>query len=199
MRSPGTRALVLAAGRGERMRPLTLVLPKPLLPLAGKPMIVRVAERAMQSGATRVVVATDDELARLSALGYSPRVALNDYQAWVDSVLLAYRTYAQVCSTMAALAGGYPTICRLETLGFSVQNRAILMMRVTDNPQVEEAEPEFRIVGPHHGDEKIASEVTLRQRAQGQRPTSARLFSSMSTITTRSSRVAGMVARRRAS
>jgi hypothetical protein len=110
---------------------------------------------------TVTIVATDDELARLSALGYSPRVTLDDYQAWVDSVLLAYRTYAQVCSTMVALAGDYPSICRLETLGLSVQSRAILMMRVTDNPQVEEAEPEFRVVGPHHGDEKIATEITL--------------------------------------
>ncbi len=107
------------------------------------------------------IVATDDELAQLGALGYSPRVTLYDYRAWVDAVLLGYRTYAQVCSTMAALAGSYPSICRLETLGFSVQNRAILMMRVTDNPQIEEAEPEFRILGPHHGDEKIATEITL--------------------------------------
>jgi len=107
------------------------------------------------------IVANDAELARLQMLGYSPRVQLDDYQAWVDSVLLAYRTYAQVCSTMAALADIHPSICRLETLGFSVQNRAILMMCVTDNPQVEETEPEFRIIGPHHGDEKIATEITL--------------------------------------
>ena len=33
---------------------------KPLIDLNGKPMVVRVAERAMQSGATRVLVATDD-------------------------------------------------------------------------------------------------------------------------------------------
>jgi hypothetical protein len=107
------------------------------------------------------IVATDDELARLGTLGYSPRITLDDYQAWVDSVLLAYRTYAQVCSIMTALADSYPLICRLDTLGFSVQNRAILMMRVTDNPQTEEAEPEFRVVGPHHGNEKIASEIAL--------------------------------------
>jgi hypothetical protein len=107
------------------------------------------------------ITATDAELARLSAMGYSPRITVDDYQAWTDSVLLGYRTYSQVCSTMTALARDYPLSCRLDTLGFSVQNRAILMMRVTDNPQIEEAEPEFRILGPHHGDEKIATEITL--------------------------------------
>jgi hypothetical protein len=107
------------------------------------------------------IVASDEEMAGLRTLGYSPRIILPDYQAWVDSVLLGYRTYAQVCSTMCALTDSYPLICRLETLGFSVQNRPILAMRVTDNPQTEEAEPEFRIVGPHHGDEKIASEIAL--------------------------------------
>ena len=34
---------------------------KPLADIAGKPMVVRVAERARKSGAARVVVATDDE------------------------------------------------------------------------------------------------------------------------------------------
>lgn len=37
---------------------------KPLLDVAGKPMVVRVAERAQASGASRVVVATDDERIR---------------------------------------------------------------------------------------------------------------------------------------
>ncbi|HTW90782.1 MAG TPA: M14 family zinc carboxypeptidase [bacterium] len=107
------------------------------------------------------IVATDQELAQLRALGYSPRITVDDYQARLEASLLGYHTYEQVCSTMTALASAYPLICRLETLGFSVQNRAILMMRVTHSPQTEKAEPEFRILGPHHGDEKIGTEITL--------------------------------------
>jgi 3-deoxy-manno-octulosonate cytidylyltransferase (CMP-KDO synthetase) len=43
---------------------------KPLLDLAGKPMVVRVAERARESGAERVVIATDDARIRDAALAH---------------------------------------------------------------------------------------------------------------------------------
>jgi len=50
------RAFVLAAGRGERMRPLTDRLPKPLLAVAGKPLIVRHLEALARAGIREVVV-----------------------------------------------------------------------------------------------------------------------------------------------
>ena len=50
------RALILAAGRGERMRPLTDVTPKPLLALAGKPLIVWQIERLKRAGVHEFVI-----------------------------------------------------------------------------------------------------------------------------------------------
>ena len=52
------KALVFAAGLGERMRPLTLRTPKPLLEVAGKPLIVWHLERLAALGIREVVVNT---------------------------------------------------------------------------------------------------------------------------------------------
>jgi MurNAc alpha-1-phosphate uridylyltransferase len=52
------RALILAAGRGERMRPLTDTTPKPLLAVGGKPLIVHHLEKLARAGVREVVVNT---------------------------------------------------------------------------------------------------------------------------------------------
>ena len=53
-----TRAIILAAGRGERMRPLTDTLPKPLLEVGGKPLIVWQILRLRAAGITELVINT---------------------------------------------------------------------------------------------------------------------------------------------
>ena len=50
------KAIVLAAGRGERLRPLTDTLPKPLVPVAGKPLIVYHLEALARAGINDVVI-----------------------------------------------------------------------------------------------------------------------------------------------
>ena len=50
------KAMILAAGKGERMRPLTLTTPKPLLQAGGKPLIAHHIERLQQAGFADLVI-----------------------------------------------------------------------------------------------------------------------------------------------
>lgn len=52
------RAMILAAGLGTRMAPLTDRLPKPALPLLGRPLIARMVEQLAELGIERVAVNT---------------------------------------------------------------------------------------------------------------------------------------------
>src|SRR5579885_370320 len=64
-------AMLLAAGRGERLRPITDTLPKPLVEIAGKPLIVYHLEALARAGIRDVVI-------NLSWLGEKIRAALGD-------------------------------------------------------------------------------------------------------------------------
>ncbi|MBJ9721465.1 nucleotidyltransferase family protein [Acinetobacter calcoaceticus] len=50
------KAMILAAGLGNRMRPLTLYTPKPLLEVGGKPLIVWHIEKLKKIGVTEIVI-----------------------------------------------------------------------------------------------------------------------------------------------
>jgi len=64
------KALVLAAGRGERLRPLTDTTPKPLLELGGRPLIHRVLGLLKRSGISEVAINVHHLAGRIeSALG----------------------------------------------------------------------------------------------------------------------------------
>ena len=69
------KAMILAAGRGERMRPLTDHTPKPLLPVAGKPLIVHHLEALRAAGIHELVINTGH-------LGEQLPMALGDGRAW---------------------------------------------------------------------------------------------------------------------
>lgn len=65
------KAMVLAAGRGERLRPITDTIPKPLVTIAGKPLIVYHLEALARAGIRDIVI-------NLSWLADKLRQALRD-------------------------------------------------------------------------------------------------------------------------
>jgi len=69
------KAMILAAGRGERMRPLTDHTPKPLLEVKGKPLIVYHIEKLASAGFKKIII-------NIAHLGYKIPEALGDGSKW---------------------------------------------------------------------------------------------------------------------
>ena len=69
------KAMILAAGRGERMRPLTDALPKPLLEINEKPLIVYHIEKLVDAGFKEIII-------NIAHLGYKIPETLGDGSAW---------------------------------------------------------------------------------------------------------------------
>jgi MurNAc alpha-1-phosphate uridylyltransferase len=69
------KAMILAAGLGTRMRPLTDHIPKPLLEVAGKPLIVYHIEKLVKAGFSEIII-------NIAHLGYMISEALGDGSQW---------------------------------------------------------------------------------------------------------------------
>jgi MurNAc alpha-1-phosphate uridylyltransferase len=83
------RAMVMAAGKGTRMRPLTDSLPKPLVPFLGRPLIDHVLDRLAEAGIEEVIVNTHHFAALLEAHiagRIRPRIVVSpEYEALLDT------------------------------------------------------------------------------------------------------------------
>lgn len=88
------RALVLAAGEGRRLRPLTLALPKPLLPVAGEPLVRHTLRQLAACGC---------EAAALNHhhLGAQIPATLGERQ---DEMYLVYSSESELLGTLGAVA-----------------------------------------------------------------------------------------------
>ena len=94
-----------------------------------------------------------------SSLAETPKMADNsrDIMTW-DS----YPTYAAYVQMMYDFESNYPGICRTISIGTSVQGRELLYVKISDNVDDEEAEPEVMYTSTMHGDETTGYVLMLR-------------------------------------
>src|SRR5512137_1170778 len=95
------QAIILAAGEGSRMRPLTASRPKVMLPVAGRPFLEHIILRARAAGADRIVLvvgycsdAVRSYFGDGSSLGLKIEYALQDKQLGTGHALMAARDLA---------------------------------------------------------------------------------------------------------
>ncbi len=75
---------------------------------------------------------------------------------------LAYPTYEEYDSLMHDFAIKYPDICKIDTIGYSVENRLLLGVKISDNVTERENEPEVFLTSTMHGDETGGYILMLR-------------------------------------
>jgi len=74
----------------------------------------------------------------------------------------AYPTYDAYVSMMYQFAADYPSLCRIENVGSTVEGRALLFAVISDNVTVQEDEPEVLFTSSIHGDELAGYVLMLR-------------------------------------
>ena len=93
------KAMILAAGKGTRLAPLTEKTPKPLLPLAGKPLIEWQIEALQQAGFREIVI-------NLHHLGDQIKAHLGDGEQW--RVTIQYSVEPQLLETGGGIVNALP-------------------------------------------------------------------------------------------
>ena len=94
------QTVVLAAGEGTRMRPLTAAQPKPMLPVAGKPLLEHTLDRAVEAGADRLVV----------VVGYESDRVREHFGSTHGGVDLEYAVQEQQRGTADAVSAAAPLL-----------------------------------------------------------------------------------------
>lgn len=73
---------------------------------------------------------------------------------------LNYPTHAELTAVLKKLANDYPKILKLFSIGKSSQGLELWVMKISDNVELDEKEPEFKYISSMHGDEITGRELT---------------------------------------
>src|SRR5664280_123233 len=80
--------------------------------------------------------------------GISTASSVKEAMGWTS-----YPTYSQYDSIMHSFVSLYPSLCRLDTIGKTNYGKYVLALKISDNPETEEGEPETFYSSTIHGNE----------------------------------------------
>ncbi len=141
--------MILAAGLGTRMRPLTDGTPKPLLKLAGKPLLDRVATLAHSEGATRFVINAHHHLEQMKphVLALDASLGGTRFELSVEETLL--NTGGGVKSALPLLEGDPILVMNSDSLWLAGDRPLSRMIEAYDGKIVLLCVHPFRASGFH--------------------------------------------------
>ena len=73
----------------------------------------------------------------------------------------SYHDYNELTDFLININSEFPAITNLFSIGQSVQGRELWVLEISDNPGVNEIEPEFKYIANMHGDETVGRELCL--------------------------------------
>ncbi|MDD2279809.1 MAG: M14 family zinc carboxypeptidase, partial [Bacteroidales bacterium] len=135
-------------------------------------IITRTVSIDRVEGETIFAYANQKEFEALKALGYSPELLENPTSTIKDRGMATtvaqmanwdlYPTYEVYRTMMKKFEQDYPELCKLDSIGTTVQGRKLYVLKISDNVLVDEAEPEFFYTSTMHGDEITGYVLMLR-------------------------------------
>lgn len=165
-----TKAMVLAAGLGLRMRPLTERMPKPMVPVAGKPLLDHVLDRLADAGVGEAVVNVHylpDQIIDHVAHRSHPRVIISDERDQVLGTggavvkalpLLGDAPFFHLNADTMWIDGARPNLARMAEAFDPARMDILLLMAPTASS----------IGYSGNGDYAMLADGTLRRRKENQ-------------------------------
>ena len=114
-----------------------------------------------------IIVTDQKEIALLEEEGFSPEIIIPDIGKKVGTTAGAsdfgsYHNYAETVAALNTIHSDHPEITKTpQVIGYSYENREIYAIKISDNPDLDETEPEVLYTGLHHAREPITIEVLL--------------------------------------
>ncbi|RQW08329.1 MAG: hypothetical protein EH225_00385, partial [Calditrichaeota bacterium] len=115
---------------------------------------------------TATLYVVPEELQKLQSMGYITEILISSMEKHSQEILnnpefAIYHDYYTTLTLVDSLLAAYPQLISKHIYGYSLLNRELYAVKISDNVAVDENEPEVSFDGGHHGDEIMGAEVLI--------------------------------------